>query len=441
MDLLTKASEILKTSKPIRRDILLIAVLGIVLRVFLTLFSVHPDFFFIFLFPNLVSHHHIIDVYSLFESELSTRAGFYYTPVVLFFFAPITFLASLISPDTVKVMENAYSNYASGATNPLSYLQTNGVNYSKVFALLKLPYLIFDIGTLFLLLKLIKNKKGQLGAINFWILNPVLLYGTYVYGQFDVISAFLIVLSLYFATKNKIYLSLFTIGLAATFKNFALVLVIPYALILTSALKERVVLLALGLLPFLLSTLIVYIQAPSQAIYTLIPKFYIAKGTDITTTYEVFSRFSRFLALAIIYLLCILIAAKLKVNKIEKLIYLSTISLTAVFAFSPIILFHYLNIVVPVLILTFNGVKHFYKVMLLLILSTAIFKLWTPVQLIGVFAPIDFKFLTNIPSHAQLIDRVVNYGIVSSFFYVVFFAICMLIIVYSFYKLIFVSKK
>jgi hypothetical protein len=88
--------------------------------------------------------------------------------------------------------------------------------------LLKLPYLLADIGCFLLLKKLLPEKHLRAGLL-FWLFNPVTIYSAYLVGQFDIFIALCVLLSVYFSSRKQI-LSPVMLGLGAGFKPFVLVL-------------------------------------------------------------------------------------------------------------------------------------------------------------------------------------------------------------------------
>lgn len=409
---------------------------ALLLRFFLMAFSVHPDFFFIQMFPNLLVSHGGWNVYQLFATELSTRAGFYYSPPVFYFFSLVQFVLGHLLPGFANYMDHAYALYRAGFTSPLDYLNAVKINYFAIFFVMKFPYLIFDAGVLILLMKLIKQEAARKKAFYLWLFCPVTLYGAYMYGQFDIIPTFLLLLGLFLSFKKKPILAILTIGIAATFKNFAVLAILPVGLSLGRNLKEKVMLCILGFIPFIISTGTVFFQAPSQAIYTIIPKFYVAK-TSLPVASSV-SIVLRYLVFTFMYALVMVFAMFGRVETTKKVIGLSLISLISLFAFTPVILFHYILILLPLLIIFFAKEKWFNAIFFLYIISVAIFKLWTPIQQFGLFAPINNAFL-SFPSTSDLINKLFPYSYLSSLFYYVFFILSMFFILRIFYELIFQS--
>ena len=88
----------------------------------------------------------------------------------------------------------------------------------------KFPLFIADITIFFILLKLFVNKQNKI--ILFYLLNPIIIYSTYIHSQLDIIPIALLLVSLYFLVKNKLfYFSLF-LGLALSTK-LNILIVIP----------------------------------------------------------------------------------------------------------------------------------------------------------------------------------------------------------------------
>ena len=423
----------------ITRKLLFWFYLSISIKFLLMATTVHPDFFFIHLFPNRIVSHGESNVYSLFETELSHRPGFYYTPPVLYFFSAVQFIFSPINPGFSIYMDQAYDLYKNGNPDPLRFLNSHKINYFYSFFLLKVPYIFFDLGLLWLILKMAKRQNAK-KIFYLWIFNPLVLYGTYMYGQFDIIQTFMMVYGIYLVIKNKFLWGFLVLGVAATFKNFSLMTIIPTALIIGKNAQEKVKFTFIGFLPFILSTLFVYIQAPTQAIYTLIPKYFILKTSQISSLYANISKFTRFAILGISYLSALFLANTLKIDKINKIIGLSLFSLIAFFAFSPIILFHYLLVVTPFMFIYFQDKPFLIKSFFLYIGTAAIFKLWTPLQQLGLFAPINNKLLTETPSLSQMIEKVIPYTYVSSLSYIVFFILSLFFLFQILKDLIFQSE-
>ena len=136
--------------------------------------------------------------------------------------------------------------------NNFSEVYQNSEVFKTLF-LLKLPYLFFDLGTAFLLMKLFDTQKQKKLALILWLFNPLSLYSSFMVGQFDIIPVFFVILSLYFMKLRKPSLAAISLGVGGSLKMFPL-LFLPF-LIFSSAkdFRERLRLGIIGLLPYVLT--------------------------------------------------------------------------------------------------------------------------------------------------------------------------------------------
>lgn len=118
---------------------------------------------------------------------------------------------------------------------------------------LKFWYLLFDIGAAFILWFIFRNdqRKAQ-RVLLFWLFNPIIIYDAYFHGQFDLIPVFFTVLAMYFARKENLVWAAFFIGLAACFKNYAFLFLLPVILIFSQSWVKRFVLFLIGTVPYIL---------------------------------------------------------------------------------------------------------------------------------------------------------------------------------------------
>lgn len=137
--------------------------------------------------------------------------------------------------------------------------------------LYKLPYLFVDIGLGFLLANFFDDLKKKKLAFMLWMINPISLYATFMIGQIDILPTFFTVLAVFLALKKKFYLSMLCLGIGAGFKLYPFLLVIPTALMLGDAIKKRIKLVALGVLPFFL-TIIPFVNSSAFRYMVFSPK-------------------------------------------------------------------------------------------------------------------------------------------------------------------------
>lgn len=142
------------------------------------------------------------------------------------------------------------SLFIEGAWSGSQSLFLESPHVFRLLTLLKLWYLFFDIGIVLVLWQLYRpgRKRFLLGLL--WLFNPIIIYNAYFHGQFDVVPVFFLTLGLYFAKKEKVGQSAFWFGIAACYKTFPLILLLPAALILAKTWRKRLQLLLLGTLPY-----------------------------------------------------------------------------------------------------------------------------------------------------------------------------------------------
>jgi hypothetical protein len=125
--------------------------------------------------------------------------------------------------------------------------------YRTLF-LLKLPYLAFDIGCLLILWLLLEGKQGAYAALAFWWLNPLLIYGTYIYGRHDVLAQFFVLLAVLLLARLKRLWALIALGIGVALRFYPVIL-LPFLILPIRSWKQGLRWALLALLPFLLAEL------------------------------------------------------------------------------------------------------------------------------------------------------------------------------------------
>lgn len=214
------------------KSIWIILIIGIALRVVLSLTTYHSDMQVFDLAGKLVAGDNILNLYDFSSSS----AVFNYPPAIYLFHG---FFFSLFN---ILGLSNIYQ-------------------FNINLFLLKIPYLFFDLGIAFVIFKLFDSPRKSLIAFTLWMFNPVNLFATYMMGQFDVIPTFFIILSVYMAVKNRLQFAALALGFGVAFKISPVFLIIPLV-ILGKNYMERIKLIALSIMPYVVS-IIPYISSSS----------------------------------------------------------------------------------------------------------------------------------------------------------------------------------
>lgn len=128
--------------------------------------------------------------------------------------------------------------------------------YQALF-LFKVPYLLFDLGCLAILFQMFRGEpRKRFRALSFWWLNPILIFGAYVFARHDVIALFFVLLSLLLFQKNRFVGSLLLLGAAIILRLHPIFLLPFYIFAVAPTSWKTVKLFAAGILCFLVVELV-----------------------------------------------------------------------------------------------------------------------------------------------------------------------------------------
>lgn len=216
--------------------------LAILLRVLVMPFYFHPDIKTTY-FQTSFLRQGVLNIYTYIsnnKSSLPIRDDFTYFPLTYFFLGGYEILAaSFLGGDFLKWLFDA-SAYAPAATGVFKYL-----------FVLKLPYLVLDILTGWLLMHFYVSQEAKKKVLSLWLFNPVWIILIYVYSNLDIIPVVITTLSLLLFVKGKNFLPAVLIGVAAGFKAYPL-LFLPFMMVYTKNLKQSLITLLSGLATFVL---------------------------------------------------------------------------------------------------------------------------------------------------------------------------------------------
>ena len=125
---------------------------------------------------------------------------------------------------------------------------------------------LFYIASGFLMYKIgniigLSSKKSKLMAYIF-LTAPLALFSQFIFGQYDILTVFFILLGLYFYFKNDIWKFIIFFGIAVTFKYFALLIFIPLLLLKEKNILKIVRNMIVFAIPILLEILM-YFRSPA----------------------------------------------------------------------------------------------------------------------------------------------------------------------------------
>lgn len=186
-----------------------IIILSLILRFLIIPFFYHPDiksqhFHFQYLSRGVFNIYQFIADNKL---TLPYRDTFNYLPLTYFSLGAYHALTKPLFPQKLSLWINDWS-----AT------QNNYDSFPFFMLILKLPYLVFDVGVALILLKLYGRKVFVV-----WLFNPLSIYLIYILGNFDIIPVFFTLLSWYQLRQNSYRFSYISLGIATAFKLYPLI--------------------------------------------------------------------------------------------------------------------------------------------------------------------------------------------------------------------------
>lgn len=222
-------------------------ILAIVLRLLVAAFYFHPDIK-TYNFQASFLRKGVVNIYSYLvdnKKTLPLKDDFVYFPLTYFVVGGYQIIASpTLGPNFVSWLANASGNSAVRDPNIFRYL-----------IVLKLPYLIIDIGIAYLLLRYFTNdpEKGKKAFI-IWLFNPFTIILFYVFSNIDIIPVALGLVSLLMVKKDRLALASFILAVASGFKLYPL-LFIPFLVLYAKTVKERLIIIGVFTATFLVITL------------------------------------------------------------------------------------------------------------------------------------------------------------------------------------------
>ncbi|MEM3399919.1 MAG: hypothetical protein QXP42_03735 [Candidatus Micrarchaeia archaeon] len=230
---------------------------GIILRLLLIPFAAHVDQIVLLWMLSKSVTQFTLNPYEYLYS-LGLPYLFPYPPIFYFMMLPYFYLLHITHLIDLEI--------ANSLVNPNLLAPTSWVIDSNIYHktpintflfFSKLPYLAFDLASALILLKIDRR------LFNFWIFCPITIYTSYIWGQFDILPIFFVVLALYFANRffegnNDRYanLSMLSLGVGAGAKIFPLFFIPFFAVMMGKRSPPRILFLAfIGFMPFCISCL------------------------------------------------------------------------------------------------------------------------------------------------------------------------------------------
>jgi len=399
---------------------------GIFIRFLIMPFFAHPDLFHINYYPYHFATQGVWNIYSFHKDIFEAMGYSYYPPLCYYVFGSYLYLIKWILPGLNYLMEG-YKNVLLSGGGHITHLLMAGENdyiYRQIF-MFKLPYLVIDIALAWILLKLgqapIRKKLALL-----WAFNPIILYATYLFGQFDILPTFFIILALYLGSKGHKYEALLSLGVAIAFKNSPIVLIPVFVLILGHDLRTRLKLLITGLLPYVIICLPLFLVSHKE----VLNMFYtpnLANKFSLTANLLTFFKLGLLCIgyIAILFRITSFNAVTCKSSKTTAAPLMRTsngevynnlldgillvLLLFYIFLFFN---FQYFVWITPLILLKVGKDNFTLKCYAIMVLSLIFFKIINKSMWAGLLAPLNPEFFMALPGLNSIINRIVPIRVV-----------------------------
>ena len=178
----------------------------------------------------------------------------------------------------------------SGSTSVSNSFWLGTLDHNNIFSfifLLKMPYLLFDIAICILFLHLFRNEvKIGTRVFIFWVLNPIVIFSVYVFGRFEVIPIFFILLSLYYIKENNSVASGCLLGISIVSRYYALLLLPLLLIIFFKNWKDRILYTLWTSIPIIILNLITRLYSDSSPSVNFVKSHFIDYVTGMNFIIE-----------------------------------------------------------------------------------------------------------------------------------------------------------
>lgn len=357
--------------------------IGLLLRLAVMPFTLHGDVLFINRLPHLFLHGEW-DAYGVSFREFDSG---YYPPLILLFLALFQWVAAFFSSGFESFL-HALSDHS------VKDLLDSSALFQSVF-LMKAPYLFFDGLILWAGAQIIKSESAWKYFLASWALNPLVIYSSYMLGQFDLTASAMVVLSFYLILKKgKEHWACLFASFGVLLKLYPLVLFPVLVLIGARNIKDgiRLSCYAIGPVVFLYG---VFFAISGKPVFWILSVF--SSNLDPGFTPE--KLILRICQAAVYFFVClhIFISPKDQLNY-EKLNRYFLLVFFAVFWGMPINQTHYFIWMIPFLTFISACNKAWRKPALGLILLIFLNGFRARSSAFGIFAPLNPEFFLSLPS-------------------------------------------
>lgn len=403
-------------------DVFLWIAVALVVRLVAMLACLHPDIIFVNFFPSKLAYEGVWDIYRYISVNFpGDKMWSYYPPMTYFTLGASQAALKALMPGFGQWITEMYFGDIG------KWLVTYGasVTLNKYLFFMKLPYLMFDGICLFAVWKYSAPRGGELTALRLWSLNPVILYGIYMFGQVDIMPAALAAAAILLMSRGRTATAFLLLSTAALFKTFTIFIILPLFIISSRNIKDAMKNIAAVAAPFILIFLPLYLSGKGEALQSLFPKFFQVSGDQFS-----YCKFVNIGVFAAFYLWLLVIAflgaGKRPTDHFILKVSIAALMLVYVYSMAtfPATVHHFVW-VVPILIMAVcSGIlpEWLYWLQMLFLF---IYNLNSAYTTTGMLAPLDPRFFLALPGLPDMMHELsIKWGMIMLAGQLAFVAVC-----------------
>jgi hypothetical protein len=360
----------------------------------------HGDLLWIHLWPTQTSYFGVFDGYSsmldLYGESIRCSGTFYYGPVTYLFFSIFQWIFKGFLPhlgDWLISLQDISLNLETYHV----LVENSSPQVFKYLFFMKMPYLFVDTAIFLCLFQWVPEKKTILSW--FWAFNPVIIYGTYMVGQFDLMIALVIVLACVAIRKKQYAWAFFSLGLGVVIKKVTIFIFLPTLIILSHDVREFIKNTLFFLCPIVISVGIFYLQSPT-VLEWIMPG--VIKGKLVGRHSINIEKIIKLVILGGGYLsvigLCVYSKVRGELRDIfEFLLSIYVIVYLLIYSFLSVAVYYFIW-VMPLLVYLSCCDRKYAKCTVILSISIMVYKIKRDAMCLGLFAPINPDLFYAFPS-------------------------------------------
>ncbi len=235
--------------------------IGVLIRFTLAPLTMHADIFFVYQFPHFLSHGQW-NVYEIGEKSFNAS---YYPATTLFVFSFFDFIFSSLF--------STYEAFVHSLSTTSPNIALNSPHIFSNVLLFKTPYFIFEALIFLAGWKMIENDSAKKNFAFLMAINPLIIYSTYLFGQFDLLPAFFVFVAGFFALqRGREHFGSIAIACGFMSKVFPIIFFPFYLLVAAKSIKNAFKLFLYFLAPILGIYSVLY-MINGDSIFFLLKKF------------------------------------------------------------------------------------------------------------------------------------------------------------------------